>query len=116
MPSELIQVRGHIIDSLILPKILDEIMDVGGTFEIQELAIGKRNTDPSTARLKVSAASQRALDSILKRLARLGATAVALHDAQLVAARKHGVFPAAFYSTTNLPTDVRVRGRWVPVA
>ncbi len=116
MPSELIQVRGHIIDSLILPKILDEIMDLGGSFDIEELAIGKRKTDPSTARLKVSAASRRDLDAILRRLARLGATAVTLRDAHLSTARKHGVFPPAFYSTTNLPTEVRVRGRWRPVA
>ena len=34
MASEVVIVSGHIIDSLILPKILDEIMDLNGTFEI----------------------------------------------------------------------------------
>src|SRR3989338_3417017 len=79
MPSEIVQVRGHIIDSLILPKVLDEIMDLNGTFEILDVAIGKRKTDTSTARLRVQADSGRRLEQILKRIARLGATPLHLH-------------------------------------
>lgn len=112
MPSELIQVSGHIIDSLILPKILDEIIDLEGTFEILEIAIGKRKTDPSRARLKVAAASHQQLQMILKRLTRLGATPESFKDVQLVRASRDGVFPTPFYSTTNLPTLIRYRGRW----
>ena len=73
MAAEIVQVQGHIIDSLILPKVLDEIMDLNGTFEILEIVIGKRKTDPSRARLRILADSQRRLDHILKRVARLGA-------------------------------------------
>jgi lysine-ketoglutarate reductase/saccharopine dehydrogenase-like protein (TIGR00300 family) len=112
MPSEIVRVSGHIIDSLILPKILDEIMNQDGTFEILQLSIGKRKADPSTARLKVSARSQPALQSILKRLVRLGAAPEVAADVQLARARKDGVLPSAFYSTTNLPTFIRYRGRW----
>ena len=115
MASELVQVSGHIIDSLILPKILDEIMDLDGTFEILELSVGKRKIDPSLARLRVSASSGQKLHVILRRLARLGANPVASEDAQLVRARKDGVFPPSFYSTTNLSTLVRHQGRWLPV-
>ena len=112
MPSEIVQVHGHIIDSLILPKVLDEVMDLNGTFEILGIAIGKRKTDTSSARLRVQAESQRHLDQILKRIARLGAVPLHLKDVHLVRAPKEGVFPPAFYSTTNLPTEVRFRGRW----
>ncbi|MBI3087334.1 MAG: TIGR00300 family protein [Candidatus Omnitrophica bacterium] len=115
MASEIVHVSGHIIDSLILPKILDEIMDLNGSFEILDLAIGKRKADTSTARLKVSAASPNRLASILKRLARLGAVPVTQKDAALVPACKPGVFPPGFYSTTNLPTAIRRGGRWLPV-
>ncbi|MBI4191689.1 MAG: TIGR00300 family protein [Betaproteobacteria bacterium] len=115
MASEIVQVRGHIIDSLILPKVLDEVMDLKGTFEILDIAIGKRKTDPSSARLRIQAASSRHLDQILKRLARLGAMPLHLTDVHLVRATKDGVFPPAFYSTTNLPTEVRFRGRWLKV-
>ncbi len=71
MPSELVQVSGHIIDSLILPKILDEIMDLAGSYEVVEIQIGKRKTDPSHARLRVHADSEHRLQQILKRLSRL---------------------------------------------
>ena len=112
MTSGVVQVRGHIIDSLILPKILDEIMDLEGTFEILELQVGKRKTDPSTARLRIQARSARHFETILNRVARLGATPVETKEARLLRAAKDGVFPAAFYSTTNLSTDIRFRGRW----
>ncbi len=112
MPSEIIRLSGHIIDSLILPKVLDEIMDLDGTFEIQDIRIGKRKADPSSARLRVEADSAQRLDHILKRLARLGASPVHVTDVRLVRAPKEGVFPAAFTSTTNLPTEIRFRGRW----
>ncbi len=112
MASEIVQVSGHIIDSLILPKVLDEIMDLNGTFELLDVAIGKRKTDPSLARLRVQAATQRLLDTILKRLARLGAAPVHQTDVRLARAPKDGVFPSGFYSTTNLPTEIRFRGKW----
>ncbi|MBI4341512.1 MAG: TIGR00300 family protein [Candidatus Omnitrophica bacterium] len=116
MASEVVQVNGHIIDSLILPKVLDEIMDLDGTFEILEVTIGKRKTDTSAARLRIHAGSQRQLNHILKRIARLGAAPLYLKDVRLRQATKDGVFPHDFYSTTNLPTDVRFRGRWRAVS
>ncbi len=115
MTSEIVHVSGHIIDSLILPKVLDEIMDLDGTFEILEITIGKRKTDSSSARLRIQASSPRHLETILKRLARLGAVPEHLKDVRLIRAPKDGVFPPSFYSTTNLPTEVRFRGRWRPV-
>jgi lysine-ketoglutarate reductase/saccharopine dehydrogenase-like protein (TIGR00300 family) len=90
-------------------------MDLNGTFEILEVSIGKRKTDTSSARLRVQADSSPRLQQILKRISRLGATPLQLQDVRLVRAPKEGVFPAAFYSTTNLPTDIRFRGRWRPV-
>jgi lysine-ketoglutarate reductase/saccharopine dehydrogenase-like protein (TIGR00300 family) len=87
-------------------------MDLNGTFEILDVAIGKRKTDTSSARLRIHAPSQKHLDHILKRIARLGAMPLHLRDVRLVQALKEGVFPPAFYSTTNLPTEIRFRGRW----
>ena len=46
-----VQIAGHIIDSLILPKILDLITAGGGTFRIKRITIGQARTDPSCATL-----------------------------------------------------------------
>ena len=62
---EEVEVHGHIIDSLLLPKILDRILQMGGTFEIRECKIGSRRVDPSYARIAIRAGTAEALDEIL---------------------------------------------------
>ena len=115
MPSETVELQGHIIDSLTLPKVLDEVMNCAGTFEILEVAIGHRREDPSRARIRVSAATQEALDALLGRIKQLGAVPVVEEDAVLAPADIDGAFPENFYCTTNLPTFIRYRGRWIEV-
>ena len=44
-----VEIRGHIIDSLILPKVLDLITSVGGSFRIKRITIGQARTDASYA-------------------------------------------------------------------
>lgn len=115
MFSESVIVQGHIIDSLTLPKILDEIMNRNGSFEIEEIRIGSRKQDPSVARLRVIAPSAEVLEGILSRLRSLGAVLVHETDAAWALAQQDGVFPENFYCTTNLSTSVRLAGKWVEV-
>ena len=70
---EEVEVRGHIIDSLILPKILDLIAGGGGSCKIKEITIGQARNDPSYARLEVSAAEEPVLQQILAQIADHGA-------------------------------------------
>ena len=51
--KEEIELRGHIIDSLILPRVLDAIMDLKGNFQILQLDVGKTKTDESYAKILV---------------------------------------------------------------
>lgn len=112
---EEIEVRGHIVDSLLLPKILDRILLMGGTFEIRECKIGVHRTDPSYARIAVEAESHEALAAILGDLVEHGASPIHPEDATVVAADIAGAFPDGFYSTTSEATQVRVNGRWITV-
>lgn len=111
-----VEVSGHIIDSLILPKILDVITAAGGSFRIKSISIGHARTDPSFALLEVSAPSQELLDSILAEISDHGAVSTVQSDARLVPADMHGAFPEGFYSTTNQRTQVRLDKHWVDVA
>lgn len=115
MPSEVVEVHGHIIDSLILAKILDVIVEAGADYEMHQVDIGKTNTDASIARLEVTAADEDALEALLIELQSHGANRVNVGDAELVAADRDGVLPPDFYSSTNLPTSVRVEGKWLDV-
>jgi len=113
--TEEVEVRGHIVDSLLLPKILDRILLMGGTFEIRECKIGVHRADPSYARIAVRAESHEALSAILGDLVEHGASPVHPEDIATLAADIAGAFPEGFYSTTNQPTQVRINGRWIDV-
>ena len=113
--SDVVEVSGHIIDSLILAKILDEIIDFGADYRIVDMDVGRGPADLSRARVEVTADDEEALAALLSRLHPHGAHPITQPDAELVAATMDGVLPPGFYSTTNLPTSVKVGGRWVEV-
>ena len=65
---ETVVLRGHIIDSLILAKVLDTILMMGGTFDLEDVRIGVRREEPSSAKIVVKAQSLQALGEILKAI------------------------------------------------
>ena len=73
MVSETIELRGHIIDSLTLPKVLDQIVTQGATFNIVEFKIGQKRVDQSQARIEISAPDKTSLDELIQRLKEQGA-------------------------------------------
>ena len=111
----MVEVRGHIIDSLILPRILDELMDLGVDFSIESLDVGKHKTDPSHARIEILAPSQERLERALAAVQVHGALPIEIDDVELGTCPVDGVLPEGFYSTTNLDTLIRLEGTWVEV-
>ena len=112
---EEVELAGHIIDSLLLPKVLDEIIAMGGSFDLRKVKIGKGRADPSYARVLVSAPSVELLEEILTEIAHHGAASVHPQDCQLEPADIAGAFPERFYATTNQDTEIRIEGEWIPV-
>jgi lysine-ketoglutarate reductase/saccharopine dehydrogenase-like protein (TIGR00300 family) len=113
--TETVELRGHIIDSYALPRIMDEIMDRGGVYEIEDIQVGRRKDEPSYARIQISAPTQELLDLLVDRAQRIGAEPADAASASFEPAAEDGVFPDGFYSTTNLETAVRLNGQWVRV-
>ncbi|HEX5546767.1 MAG TPA: TIGR00300 family protein [Ktedonobacterales bacterium] len=116
MVSAEIELRGHIIDSFILPRVWGAIEEAGAHFHVREMRIGQSETEPSYARIEVSAESQQMLDDLIPELQRLGAELADVQNVRTALVTQPGVLPDDFYSTTNLPTEVRVQGEWLPVA
>lgn len=112
---EEVEVKGHIIDSLLLPKILDEILTRGGAYLIKEIRVGQRQVDPSYALIEVRAPNVDRLEEILDIILDHGAAPVAPDDCELQAADIEGTYPEGFYSTTNHHTQVRLDGEWLEV-
>ena len=117
MARSTIEISGHIIDSLILPKVLDIIINLGAEFEILDIHVGQRRADRSYARLQIDAATPVLLDRVLAKLKEHGAVPVndEPESARLEAAPADGVFPDRFYATTNLLTWVNINGGWIQV-
>jgi lysine-ketoglutarate reductase/saccharopine dehydrogenase-like protein (TIGR00300 family) len=113
--SETVTIEGHIIDSLTLPKVLDEVIELGASYEIVDLQIGTRHEDTSFARIKVTTDTEEELSKLIERLRQHGANPETVEDARTTEADVDGAFPPGFYSTTNLETDVRVDGKWIRV-
>ena len=113
--SQEIEVHGHLIDSLILTKIFDKIMDLQGEFQVLEIDIGKRKKDQSYARLLVNGKNQKHLDEILETIYREGAVSKIQKEITLKKSPKNYVMPDNFYSTTNNHTQVFHNGEWIQV-
>lgn len=111
-----VELSGHIIDSLILPKVLDLVTAGGGSFAVKQMEMGQRRNDPSRALIEVSAPSAECLAEILRQIADHGAVPTHAQDCCLVEADLDGAFPEGFYSTTNQRTEIRIDGQWIEVA
>jgi lysine-ketoglutarate reductase/saccharopine dehydrogenase-like protein (TIGR00300 family) len=112
MPREEITIEGHIIDSLVFTRVLDDIVQFGGDFQILEVNIGRGRHDRSHARIEVSADSVAALQELMNQLSKHGAMVVDEADVRFAEADMDGAFPPEFYATTNQTTRIRHRGQW----
>lgn len=112
---EHVEMSGHIIDSLLLPKVLDVILSQGGEYHIDRLKLGERQDDPSQARIEVRADSAERLERILAEIHAHGAVASEPGDCLTAVADVPGAFPDGFYCTTNFRTQVRLGSEWIDV-
>ena len=110
-----VELEGHIIDSGMMGAAFGIIMDLGGSFDVEEFRIGRHETEQSYARLLVEAPDEETLQSIVHELHQNGANPSDPKDATLQRAPKDKVVPHGFYSTTNHPTEVRIDGEWIEV-
>jgi lysine-ketoglutarate reductase/saccharopine dehydrogenase-like protein (TIGR00300 family) len=113
--SETVEVRGHLIDSGVLSRVLDDILEYGGDYSIDTFQVGKTPVDESYARLTVKSENEEDIARLVMRLQTHGVNPTDPGEAYVREVEKDGVFPDDFYSTTNLETVVRLGGHWVPV-
>ena len=108
-----IEVNGHLIDSMILTRIFDRIMDLQGDFEVKEFKIGQGKNDYSYAKLSVTGKNESHLSQMLNEIYSAGGISVELESVQYVKIKKNSVLPDNFYSTTNNPTFIYLNDKWI---
>ena len=113
--ADMVEINGHLLDTGVLARVLDDVLEYGGDYKVDRLDLGKEHDDESYARISVGADDADTLARILMRIQIHGVNPLYPSDARIAPAPADGVFPDDFYSTTNLATEVRLDGCWVPV-
>jgi len=113
--NETLEVSGHLMDTGLLARVLDDVLGYGGDYRIARLDLGRAHDDESQALIDVSAEDDESLQRLLMRLQTHGVNQVDPGETLLRTVERDGVFPEDFYSTTNLETVVRLGAGWVPV-
>ncbi len=117
LPSRVIHLEGHLLDSGLVNRVLDTIVESGGSFQVLQFNLGEQRQSPSQADIRVMAPDAEVMDAIMAQLITLGAILPPSEvcDAALETVTQAGVAPDDFYVTTIYPTEVRVAGEWVRV-
>ena len=112
--SRTIRLQGHLLDSGLINRALDRIVEGGGSFQVLDFALGQQRHSTSSAAIRVSAPDGEVMADLMARLIALGALAMADGecDAALAEVLQDGVAPDDFYVSTIYPTEVRLAGRW----
>ncbi len=112
---EVIEAQGHLIDSHIMERIFDSVVEYGGRFEVEHFSIGRTNAEPSRLRMRLETATREQMDKLLAQLLELGCSPADAGDAMLREVERNYCAPEDFYSTTNHRTMIRHDGQWIEV-
>ncbi|HIK55417.1 MAG TPA: TIGR00300 family protein [Synechococcales cyanobacterium M55_K2018_004] len=115
--SRVIHLEGHLLDSGLINRALDLIVEGGGSFQVLNFRLGEQRQSTSSAEIRVTAPDHAVMETLMSQLIDMGAVAQPQEvcDNPLETVTKDGVAPDDFYVTTIYPTEVRVNCEWVPV-
>jgi len=115
MFHEFVLAEGHLLDTGMLERMFEHIIESGAEYEVVHFEIGRTNDDISSAKLKVMAESEEGLKDVIEEVVSLGGQVESEDDARLETVTKAACVPEDFYSTTNHRTQVRMNGTWEDV-
>src|SRR5712691_9062314 len=115
MQQEVVEAEGHLIDSHLMERIFDTVVEYNGKFEVEEFRIGRTNAEPSRLRMRVETERPDDMEKLVGQLLGLGCTPVDSGDAVTSPVERDCCAPEDFYSTTNHHTQIRSKGRWIDV-
>ncbi len=104
--------EGHLIDSGILTRILNLIVEEGAEYDILDFRMGKTNLETSHLELTVKCESGEKLESLTAQLVNLGCFEKTFKEAIIKRSPADSCVPDDFYSTTNHRTLVYYDGKW----
>jgi lysine-ketoglutarate reductase/saccharopine dehydrogenase-like protein (TIGR00300 family) len=113
--TEVVEAHGHLIDSHIMERIFDTVVEFHGKFDVEHFDIGRTNSDASHLRLRIEAPGSKQMEQMLEALISLGCSLASTGDCETRQVERDRCAPEDFYSTTNHKTFVRSAGQWIEV-
>jgi lysine-ketoglutarate reductase/saccharopine dehydrogenase-like protein (TIGR00300 family) len=115
--SRVIRLEGHLLDSGLINRALDVVVEAGGSFQVLNFNLGIQRQSTSAAEVKVTAPSHDVMETIMTQLIDLGALPPPheVCNCTLETVTQASVAPDDFYVTTIYPTEVLVKDYWVRV-
>lgn len=111
-----LEMDGHLIDSLLLAKVIDRIQLSGLDYHVADLRIGERKQDISHVQLTVWASHKEALEMLVEELSVHGVRLLAEEEIQRMAVEVAGVAPEKAHRRHPPPSQIFVGGQWLNVA
>ncbi|MBB6479327.1 TIGR00300 family protein [Spirochaeta isovalerica] len=108
--------QGHLIDSGIMSRILNLIIDEKADYKIIDFTIGKKQDEISYLEILLICDSAEKLNSVTEKLVLLGAWEKGAAEPLLKTADRDGAVPPDFYSTSNHRTEIYYQGDWHKVS
>ena len=116
--SRTITMTGHLLDTGLVNRALDLVVEGGGSFQVLKFDLGEtapEHVHRRNSRLGPRSGSDGRNHGAVDRFGCRCATPQNEQDANLVTITQAGVAPDDFYKHHHLyPTEVRVKGTWIP--
>ncbi|MGJ3250957.1 MAG: TIGR00300 family protein [Elainellaceae cyanobacterium] len=115
--SRVLKFEGHLLDSGLINRALDLIVEGGGSFQVLNFQLGEQRQHTSSADVKVLAPSHEVMEELMSQLIDMGAMSPPQEvcNVRLEDVPQDGVAPDDFYVTTIYPTEIRIDAEWVRV-
>lgn len=109
-----IELKGHLIDSLTLSKVIDRVQQLGGDYRLNDIRIGGLKKDVSSIHMTLMAPDAETLESLKEAILPYGAHPDDGQDAMTAVCQHAGVSSEEAYAV-KVPEKVFYGGRWIPV-
>jgi lysine-ketoglutarate reductase/saccharopine dehydrogenase-like protein (TIGR00300 family) len=108
--------EGHLIDSGLLTRMLNIIVDEGADYRVIDFSMGRVRADASRLEIEVRCDGADRMDAVTGHLVNQGCFEKDVQEAVVRPAPKDSCVPDDFYATTNRRTQVFREGKWRDVA
>jgi len=113
MNKTVIELKGHLIDSLTLAKVIDIIHTHNVSYRVDFIDVGHEKSDLSTAHLSLESDDKADLQTLLEELKTYGAIPLAGEASDLAECLQDGQAPENALLLEDCLNKVLVKGKWL---